>query len=166
MSTERLRRGMDPSELRGAFRLSYGLGIALCGVWPLVLQWMLGRTLRPGVWNAPGAVQELGYTFTGLVAISALFVLARWKKTRLAFHELAMPRRRQVLMREVLLYSATLELSALLGVLYYTLGGPQTERYARTFIALAPLMFILFVPRLAAWQKAAEETPEHQNSGG
>ena len=45
--------------------------------------------------------------------------------------------------------------SSLFGLVYHGLGGPRADRYARTFIALAALMFLVFVPRFSAWRRAS-----------
>jgi len=140
--------------------LSYGLGLLLCVIWPLVVQGLLGSLLRPGLLGPSGLVEDLGYTFTGLVFLGALFVHRRSRKVRAAFAALDGDRRARVMAMEILLYSAIFELSVLFGLLYHGLGGPQADRYARTFIALAPVMFLVFVPRLGAWRSAAGAGPE------
>jgi hypothetical protein len=61
--------------------------------------------------------------------------------------------------RETILYAALFELSSFYGIVYYALGGPLAERYARSFIALTTIMFFVFVPRFQAWREAAEERP-------
>lgn len=141
---------------RRAFLLAYGLGVLMCVLWPLVLQGLLGSVLQPGILGMPGLAEELGYTFTGLVVLSALFVRWRARKVRAGFAALDATRRPRVMALEILLYSAIFELSALFGLVYHGMGGPQAERYARSFIGLATLMFLVFVPRLGAWRQAAQ----------
>lgn len=148
-----------PPALRRTFRLAYGLGALLCVVWPLALQGLLGSFLQPGGLGPSAMLEDLGYTFTGLVFLGALLVHWRSRKVRAGFAVLAERSRPRVMAKEILLYSAIFELSALFGLLYQGLGGPGAERYARTYIALAPVMFLVFVPRLAAWQRASESGP-------
>lgn len=142
---------------RRAFFLSYGLGLSLCVIWPLVLQGLLGSALQPGIFGTPELAEDLGYTFTGLVVLSALFVRWRSRKVRAGFAALHEFRRARVMALEILLYSAIFELSALFGLIYHGMGGPQAERYARSFIGLSTVMFLVFVPRLAAWRLASKE---------
>lgn len=148
-------RQQDKS-FRQTFFLAYGLGTVMCVVWPLILQFLLGRVIQPGLLGMTSAAEDLGYTFTGLVALSALYVTRRAKTARAGLAAQAEAKRPRRMAMEILLYSALFESSALFGLIYHGLGGPQAERYARTFIALATIMFLLFVPRLAAWQKALE----------
>ncbi len=140
--------------LQTIFRLAYGLGLVLCVVWPLVLQVLIGRMLQPGLLGAVDLARDLGYTFTGLVALSALYVVRRSKRVREGFAQVEPPKRGRVIALETLLYSALFGLSTLFGLAYLALGGPEASRYARSFVALSPVMFLLFVPRLAAWHKA------------
>ena len=151
-----MSRQPDPA-LDKAFRLAYPAGLVICLAWPLALQLMLGTAIRTGGAPPGGVVRDLGYTFTGLTFACAFFVTWRWGRIRAGFRTLAADRRPRVLVRETLLYSALFELSSLFGLLYYALGGPQAERFARGFIALTTIMFFVFVPRLQAWRDAAEE---------
>jgi hypothetical protein len=144
----------DPT-LRRAFLLSYALGAVLCVLWPLVVQGVLGRHLQPGILGAAALAEDLGYTFTGLVVLGALFVHRRSRKVRAGFAALDPHQQPRVMAMEILLYSAIFQLSVLFGLLYHGLGGAQAERYGRTFIALGTVMFLVFVPRLGAWRKAA-----------
>lgn len=144
------------SEFRGAFRIAYGLGALLCLAWPLVLLGLIGGVLQPGLLGAPDLARDLGYTFTGLVALSALYVVRRSKQALGGFAEVPTLRRGRVVAQETLLYSALFGLSALLGLVYLSLGGPSAIRYARTFVALSGAMFLCFVPRRSAWMKALE----------
>ena len=142
--------------LAKAFRLAYPMGLVLCVAWPLAVQLLLGTVIRQGP-NPPGGVAEqLGYTFSGLTFLIALFISWRWGKVRAAFGLLPAPERPAIVFREILIYSALLELTSLFGILYYALGGPLAERYSRSFIALTTVMFFVFVPRLDAWRQAAQ----------
>jgi hypothetical protein len=143
--------------LEQGFRIAYVAGLVLCLGWPLALQLMLGTVIRRLDQLPPaGAIQQLGYTFTGLTLVIALFVTWRWGKVRAGFHRLAPERRGLALLREIILYSALFEFTSLFGVLYFALGGPEADRYARSFIALTTVMFFVFVPRLQAWRDAAQ----------
>ena len=144
-----------PDPLDSGFRNAYGAGLALCVAWPLALQLLLGTAIRPAA-ASPEAVQDLGYTFTGLTLVCAFFVSRRWARVRMGFRAVAAERRPRVLVRETLLYSALCVLSSLFGLCTYALGGPHAGRYARGFIALSTLMFFVFVPRLQAWREAAQ----------
>jgi len=143
--------------LEKGFRLAYPAGLVLCVAWPLALQVMLGRAIRPSPDPPSGMVQDLGYTFSALTFASAWFVARRWSRVRDSFRTVAAPRRGRVLARETLAYSLLFVCSSLFGLAYYALGGPHPERYARGFIALTTVMFFVFVPRLQAWRKAARE---------
>ena len=148
----------DPAALplAKAFRLAYPIGLVLCVAWPLTLQLLLGPVIRQGV-PPPGTVaQQLGYSFSGLTFLIALFVTWRWNKIRKAFQATPAQEQPAILLRETVLYSALVELTSLFGVLYYALGGPLAERYSRSFIALSSIMFCVFVPRLDAWRRAAQ----------
>lgn len=142
-------------DLARSFRLAYGTGLALCVAGPLALQALLGAFPAP----RPGgeAVLQLGYTFTGLVCAATLFLVRRWTRVRSGFAAVPPGQRPRLLAREVLAYAALCAPSALFGLAYYAMGGPQAERYARGFLALTPAMFLVFVPRLRAWRQAAHE---------
>lgn len=142
--------------LRRAFLLAYGLGVVLCVVWPLTLQGLLGRVIPLGFLGRSPLAEDLGYTFTGLVVLSALYVIRRARLARSRFTSIEASQRARAMILEILLYSALFEASALFGLLYHGLGGPWAERYARTFIGLSTVMFFLFVPRWAAWRRAME----------
>jgi hypothetical protein len=142
--------------LNRAFRIGYGLGLAICVAWPLAIQLMLGSAIRSGTIPPLGVARQLGYTFSGLTMLAALFVTWRWGKVRDGFKALAPRERPAVLLRETLVYAALFELTTLYGIIYYALAGPLAERYARSFVALTTIMFFVFVPRLDAWREAAQ----------
>lgn len=146
-------QALPSPSIRQVFCWVYGFGMALCVVWPLVLQGMIGRQIQPGLLDITGMAQELGYSFTLLVAFSGLYVVRRSRKAISRFADLPEAKRPRAMALEILLYSALFELSTLLGLVYLAMGGPQAERYARTFVALSPIMFLLFVPGLSKWQK-------------
>lgn len=150
----------DASPLARAFRTAYVLGLALCVAWPLVLQAVLRHAIQPADQSTSETVRQLGYTFTGLTLAAAAFVSWRSDKVRKGLREVPAERRPGRMAREILLYAALFELTALYGILYYALGGPGAERHARAFLALASVMFLVFVPRFQAWRTAAgEELP-------
>ena len=150
-----MSRPPDPGQaLDRGFRFAYPAGLALCVLWPLVLQVLLGTVIHRIPGPPPGAaVQQLGYTFTGLTLACALGITWRWGRLRASFRKVPIQRQGLVLVREIVLYSVLCEFSTLFGVLYYGLGGP--ERFARGFIALTAVMFFAFVPRLSTWREAA-----------
>lgn len=151
-----MSRPPDP-DLARAFRPAYGAGLVLSVGWPLALQVLLGTVLRPG--SGPGGemARQLGYTFTGLVCAAALFMARRWHRVRAGFAALPPAQRPRALAREILVYAALCASTTLFGLAAYALGGPLAERHARGFLALGPVMFFLFVPRLQAWRHAANE---------
>lgn len=142
--------------LRSAFRNAYVLGFVLCVVWPLLLQLMLGTVVRPGANPPVGAVQQLGYTFTGLSFAAAAFVTWRSGKVRQGLRNHPREAQPRVVFREVLLYAALFELSSFYGLIYWMLVGEAGTRHARAFLALSTVMFLAFVPRLPAWGEAAD----------
>ena len=151
-----MSRPPELTPLERSYRRAYPVGLALCLAWPLALQLMLGTTIRRIALAPPeGVIQQLGYTFTGLTVAIALFITWRWGRIKTAFKGLRPERQGTVLTREILLYSALMEFTSLFGVLYFALGGPKADQYARGFLALTTIMFFVFVPRLQAWRSAA-----------
>lgn len=140
-----------------AWRIAYGIGLFIAVAWPLALQLMLGTAIRPMAGALGATVRELGYTFTGLTFAAALFITWRSGRVRAGFKALPETARPGTVLRETVLYAALCELSAVYGILYFALGGPEAERHARAFLALAPIMFLVFTPRLGAWLEAAGE---------
>ena len=146
----------DVAPFAKAFRLAYPMGMVLCVAWPLALQLLLGTVIRQGPTPPGGVAEQLGYTFSGLTLLIALFLTWRWGKVRAAFAGVPAQQQPAIVFREILLYAALLELTSLFGILYYALAGPLAERYSRSFIALTSIMFFVFVPRLDAWRHAAQ----------
>ena len=145
----------DVAPFAKAFRLAYPMGMVLCVAWPLALQLLLGTAIHRGAAAPGGVAQPLGYTFSGLTFLIALFLTWRWGQVRAAFHRQSPDQQAATLVREVIFYSALLELTSLFGIAYFALGGPMAERYSRSFVALTTVMFFVFVPRLEAWRQAA-----------
>lgn len=140
---------------RRSFLLAYGLGILVCVAAPLALQVVLTRLIPPGPAALSSLAEDLGYTFTGLATLACLWVVRRSQRVRRGLLEVEAGARGRVVSCETLLYSGLLALSAAFGLVYYALDGPQAERYARTFLALPPLTFLLFVPRWSSWRAAS-----------
>lgn len=144
------------SSLHRAYRWSYLAGLMLCVFWPLMLQLMFTRFITGGQNPPDGVVRQLGYTFTGLVLLSAAFVTWRSGKIRQGFQTTDPSQRPQKMAREILLYSAIFELSCFFGLAYWAMAGVPAIRFARSFIVLTSIMFFFFVPRFDAWRRAAE----------
>jgi hypothetical protein len=148
---------LDPEfpHLARAFRRAYLIGLLFCVAWPLALQLMLGTAIHQGQQPPGDVARQLGYTFSGLTFLIALFLTWRWGQVRAVFHRQSPDQQAATLVREVIFYSALLELTSLFGIAYFALGGPMAERYSRSFVALTTVMFFVFVPRLEAWRQAA-----------
>lgn len=146
----------DLHALHKAYRWSYLAGLSLCLFWPLMLQLLFTGFITPGKNPPEGVIQDLGYTFTGLVLLIAGFVTWRSGKMRAGFQALDRSVRPRIMAREILVYSALFELSCFFGLAYWAMTGLGGLRYARSFIVLTSVMFFVFVPRFEAWRKAAE----------
>lgn len=146
----------DLDALHRAYRWAYLAGLALCVFWPLMLQLAFTEFIAPGQNPPGGVVQQLGYTFTGLVLLCAAFVTWRSGKVRAGFCNLGAADRPKAMAREILLYSALFEVSCFFGLAYWALAGQEGVRFARSFIVLTSIMFFCFVPRFDAWRQAAE----------
>ncbi len=140
-----------------AYRRARLAGLIICVAWPLLLMVMVATgAVRPGAAPLEGPAKEIGYTFTGLVFLSAAWVTWRSGKVLKGFRDLAPDQRPRVVLRESLLYAAAFEASCLWGLLYWMMVGPNAARYVGTFMALTPIMFFFFVPRFYAWKLALE----------
>jgi hypothetical protein len=149
---------VEQKALRQFFWTAYSLGLVACVAWPLLLQVILGRSITPGTQPFEGSLRDIGYTFTLLSLIIALFARHRFRKLLTNVEALPARQRPFVIAREILLQSALMEVTALFGVLLYQQCGPHAERYARSFILLPTFMFLLFVPRLSSWQATLSES--------
>lgn len=144
--------------LAPAYRTARLIGWTICGAWPLILAGLvLAGVIPPGNHPVEGVYQQVGYTFTGLVFLSAAWVAWRKEKVLRGFRRVAPAIRLRLLQREILLYAALFEFSCLWGVLYWMLIGRGALRYVLAFMALTPIMFYILVPRLPAWIQAQEE---------
>lgn len=141
--------------LRRVHRRAYGLGLLLCLGGPLILQVLLGPLIPAGKAD-PAAVQEIGYTFTGLTFLAAAYALGRRGRALARFRDLPPAARSGAMVRELLHMAALAAPCALWGVLYWGLAGGARNAYARTFIALTALFFLGFAPRWPAWRRALE----------
>jgi hypothetical protein len=137
------------------FYIAYTIGIFICLCCPTILQLTLDKIITPIPNLAAETVHNIGYTFTGLIIISTLVVKSRWQRIRSEFSNVDKNQQGHILMRETMLYSMVFVLSSFLGATYYLLGGISVKPFARNFIALTPIMFFIFVPRLHAWRKAS-----------
>ena len=143
--------------LRSTHRRAYGLGLALCCGTPGVISvLLLAGVIPPGTEPPEGIHQQIGYLFTGLVFLSAAWVLWRSGQALREFRGVAAAQRPLVLLRECLLYAAVLDLSSLCGLVYRPQVGSQAGRHAWSFILLTPALFLALVPREARWRKALE----------
>ena len=144
-----------PDTTRRALRRAYWAGAGLCVAVPLGLQIGLGRIVARGTSGPAPLAQELGYTFTGLTVLGVLGALrcSRNLKARLG----AVPEVRPGLAWQLLLQAALLFPGAAFGLLVYGLGGPDAERYARTFLALPVVLFLALVPRISGIEKAGTD---------
>jgi len=140
-----------------AFRVAYALGLVLCMLWPLALQVLLTRLVPNPGGTAGDLALELGYGFTGLTVLTALFMRQRASKTLRELKALDPPRQARTLFREIILAAALFELCAVYGILTYAMGGPHAERYGRTFLLLPALMFLVFVPGWKKWAHASQD---------
>jgi hypothetical protein len=150
----------DAPELQAilpAYKRARVAGLVICVAWPLLLMVMVATgAVKPGTAPLAGPVKQIGYTFTGLVFLSAAWVTWRSGKVLKGFRDLPPAQRPAVVFRESLVYAAIFETSCLWGLLYWMMAGTAAARYAGTFMALTPIMFLFFVPRLYAWKVALE----------
>lgn len=139
---------MEPEEPRSparALTAAYGIGAAACVALPLALQVGLARLIPAGHAPAGETVRQIGYLFTGLSILTLASAARRLRKAR---REALGP---AAAVRQILSGSLMLLSCALFGCLYWALGGRGVERHARTFLALTPAGFLLFVPRPSRW---------------
>ncbi len=145
---------MDPAGPQGlqrTLRRAYGAGACLCVALPLLLQAGLARAIPPGEVPAGEALQQIGYTFTGLSALALALAARRLRTALAATPGLAPEQRGPAAVREILLASVLILSCTLFGGFYWALGGRGVERHARTFLALSPAGFLLFIPRPSRW---------------
>jgi hypothetical protein len=140
-----------PLGSKRTLRRAYGTGALLCLGLPLALQAGLPWVIPPGLNPAGEVLQQIGYTFTGLSILVLGLAARRLHKALEAGPGLDPSRRPAAAARETLLASALILFCAVFGCLYWALGGQRVERHSRTFLALSPAGFLLFVPRPSRW---------------
>ena len=148
---------MDTGRLRAAHRQAYLLGLSLCvGTPVLVAALMLSGGVPAGEQRPEGAMLQVGTLFTGLVFLGGAWCLWRFGRVLAGFRSLAPERRPGVVLREILVASAILEASCLLGLAWWALVGAHAARQAWAFVALSPGLFLALVPRASRWERALE----------
>jgi hypothetical protein len=149
-----------PGPLRAASRQALLVGLALClGTPALIGGLVLSGLVPPGDQRPEGSYLQIGHIFTGLVLLSAAWVLWRRGTVLRTFRQVPEARRPAQVQRETLLYAALFELSSLYGLVYWLLVGKHAARHVFGFIILTPLLFLGLVPRLGHWVKALEPGP-------
>lgn len=151
---------MDEAPLRRAFWQAYGTGLAVAVVWPLLLQAALfGWVKAPQPLLRGETLHQVGYAFTGLTLLGSVLLVVRFRALRRTLAAVPEALRAGRLRGELLLAAGLCAGTALLGLLYLVLGGPEALRHARGFLLLAPLQFLGLVPRMPAWRDAVRAWP-------
>ncbi|WP_257306626.1 hypothetical protein [Geothrix campi] len=141
--------------IRAAYRRARLVGFALClGTPALIGGLILSGLVPPGEQLPEGTLLQLGHIFTGLVFLSAAWVLWRRGSVLRSFQQVPEPGRPGVVLRETLLYAALFELSSLYGLIYWILVGKYAARHVFGFILFSPLLFLALAPRLHRWVEA------------
>ena len=149
-----------PGPLEAAVRRARLAGFALClGTPALIGVLILSGLVPPGGQRPEGTYLQLGYIFTGLVFLSAAWVLWRKGTVLQGFHRVPEPQRAGVVWRETLLYAALFELSSLYGLVYWLLVGKFAARHVFGFIILSPLLFLVLAPRRGHWLEVPGPLP-------
>ena len=123
-------------------------GLALSGLVP------------PGGHRPEGPLLQLGQAFTGLILLSAAWVVWRRGRVMDGFAALPEAQRPQVVVRETLRFAALFALGGFCGLAYWGLVGQHAARHALGFILLPPILCLAFLPRRDRWEKAAGPVPE------
>jgi len=145
-----------PGPLEAAIARARQVGLALCLGTPALLgALILAGVVAPGEERPEGVYLQLGHIFTGLVFLSAAWVLWRKGTVLKAFHQVLEAHRAGVVLRETLLYAALFELSSLYGLVYWLLVGRYAARHVFGFIILSPLLFLALAPWRRHWLEAA-----------
>jgi hypothetical protein len=140
-----------------AHRRAYGLGLVLClGTPGLIAVLLRSGVVPPGIQAPEGIFQQIGYLFSGLVFLTAAWVWGRSGRVLRTFKLIPDLRRPTVVLREGLLYAATLETSSLCGLVYWLLVGEHGARHVWGFILLTPLLYLALMPRYERWARALE----------
>lgn len=153
-----MRVGVDA--LESACRRARLLGgLVAVGLPALAAGLAFGGIVPPGAHSPEGSFLSLGHTFTGLVFLSAAWILWRRGRVLATFHKVEASLRPRVVLRESLMYAALAGASSLYGLIYWSLVGLHAARHAVGFIALGPVLFLVLLPRPEAWRKALEGAP-------
>jgi hypothetical protein len=131
------------------------LGLVLCLAWPLTLMAMISAgAIAPGTLRAEGWVQQVGYTFSGASLLAAGYATWRTGGLMKGFRNLPAELRPRVAFRTSLGFAILFLLSSFYGLVYWRLVGRNAFHHVLFFVALSPVMFILFTPRLNHWLEA------------
>lgn len=139
-------------------RRARGAGLAACGATALLAAGLgAAGILAPGTHAVAGVYEQAGYTFTGLVFLAAAW--AAWHRGRIlqAFAAAPLPERIRLLRREALAGALLAGTSVLWGLLYWRMVGWNAIRHSLAFLALAPVLFLWFMPGSRTW--ARKEVP-------
>ena len=149
-----------PGSLGAACRQGRLLGLALClGTPALFAGLILSGLVPPGEQPAEGGYLQIGHLFTGVVFLSAAWVVWRRGAVLRTFRQVPDSRRPGLALRETLLYAALFELSSLCGLAWWILVGRHGARHVFGFIILTPILFLALAPSLEHWSKAQEPPP-------
>ncbi|WP_306589873.1 hypothetical protein [Geothrix sp. 21YS21S-4] len=142
--------------LSAAHRRARAVGWALCGGGPVLVALLMVSGAVPAGRNLPeGPFLQVGHAFTGLVFLSAAWVLWRRGTVLKDFGQLPPARQSGVLLRESLLYAALFELSSMYGLVYWALTGRHAAGHAWGFVLCTPFLFLAFFPPLRRWREGA-----------
>ncbi len=127
-------------------------GTLLLGLALLALLAFLALGQIPSGTASPQTLQDLGTLFSGLTLLAALG-MHRGSRRRIRRTE-GRPQDLGSWMAGLGSWASLGMVPLLAGLAYHALGGqhPATARYARTFLVLAPLMFVATVP----WPKRSQ----------
>lgn len=131
-------------------------GFALCLAALVVGQIAISAWIQPSVVYDHKIIEDIGVMLTSLTAVAG-FVLWRWGKSKKKPEHTNISR-----WIARLLQAALAMIPVLFGCLYFHLAGKQSERHARTFVSLPPLMYLLTI----AMPKKSEKDIYTSNPGG
>ena len=108
--------------------------------------------LLPEGRNPVDAIQDFGYSFTGICLLGGFMLARRARNAPDRIPAQEPENLRRIVWREYLGVAFMCMLSALFGAIYWGLGGRPVERHARTFIALGPAAYLALAPRPSRWR--------------